>query len=82
VVDKPGPDRQLNDEDVLRAVRDLYGPAVGTSEVADELGVATQTADKYLRRLSKEKYVLTRKIGQVRVWWLSPDGEKRISNAT
>jgi Mn-dependent DtxR family transcriptional regulator len=82
VAEKPGPDRQLDDEDVLRAVRDLYDAAVGTSEVADELGVATQTADKYLRRLSEQNYVLTRKIGQVRVWWLSADGKKRISKAT
>lgn len=76
----PGPNPQLDDEDVLRAVRDIYGPAVGTSEVADELDVVTRTADKYLRRLADDGLILTRKVGQVRLWWLSPKGRQRISS--
>ena len=76
---KPGPDRELDDVDVLRAVRDIYGPAVGASEVADELGVQRQTADKYLRRLAEEGYIRTRMVGQSRVWWLSDEGELKLS---
>jgi len=77
VPNRPGPDRQLNDVDVLDTIHDIYGPAVGTSEVADRLGVERQTADKYLRRLSEDGLVNTRKIGRARVWWLSDDGERQ-----
>jgi predicted transcriptional regulator len=80
VSNKPGPDPSISDEEVLRAIRDLYGPAVGTSEVANRLDVVTQTADKYLRRLHEEGLINTRKIGRVRVWWLSDDGEKQLTN--
>jgi len=78
-VTKPGPDRELDDIDVLGAIRDTYGPAVGTADVADELGVRRQTVDKYLRRLVDEGYVRTRKVGRSRVWWLSDEGELELA---
>jgi Mn-dependent DtxR family transcriptional regulator len=69
----------LEDIEVLRVIHNLWGPAVGTADVADELEVATQTADKYLHRLNDEGYVNTRKIGRVRVWWLSDNGKREIT---
>ena len=78
---KPGPDREATDERILRAIRDAYAPAVGTSEIADELGVERQTVDRHLRDLSDEGYVNTKMIGQVRVWWLSDEGRKRLAEA-
>jgi len=75
---KPGPDRQATDEMILAAIRDHYSPAVGTSEVADRIGVKRQTADKHLRNLSDRNLVNTRKIGRVRVWWLSDEGRRYL----
>lgn len=77
---KPGPDREATDYRILRAIRDAYAPAVGTSEVADELGVRRQTVDKHLRKLVEEGYVNSKKIGRVRVWWLSDQGKKRLAD--
>jgi len=78
---KPGPDREATDERILRAIRDAYAPAVGTSEIADELGVERQTADRHLRDLSEEGYVNTKKIGRVRVWWLADKGRKHLAES-
>jgi len=75
---KPGPDRTATDECILNAIKDAYSPAVGTSEIADRVGVQRQTADRHLRRLNDEDLVNTRMIGQVRVWWLSDEGRRYL----
>jgi len=77
---KPGPDREVTDEQFLSAVLQAYSPAVGTSDVAERVGVERQTADKYLRSLADEGLVNTRMIGQVRVWWLSDKGRKVLDD--
>mgnify|MGYP002338732209 CR=1 FL=1 len=74
----PGPDRQATNKQILREIRNHYSPAVGASEVADRIDVSRQTVDRHLRELADEGLVNTRKIGRVRVWWLSNDGRKRI----
>lgn len=78
---KPGPDREATDERILQAIRDAYAPAVGTSEIAEELNVERQTVDRHLRNLAEDGYVNTKKIGQVRVWWLADEGRKRLADA-
>lgn len=75
----PGPDRTASDEAILKAIHQIYGPAVGTSEIAEEVGVARQTADKHLRDMADRGLVNTRMVGQVRVWWLSDTGEKQVT---
>lgn len=54
------------DEEVLEAVRN-HEPA-GTQEVANELGIARQSADYRLRRLLDEGRVLKKKVGNSLVW--------------
>lgn len=76
---KPGPESEISDCEYLRAIREIYGPAVGTSEVASELGVSRQTAEKHLKRLHESGYLNTRMVGQVRVWWLDDDGERFLT---
>jgi len=71
----PGPDRQATNKQILREVRNHYSPAVGASEVAERVEVSRQTVDRHLRNLEEEGLVNTRKIGRVRVWWLSDDGK-------
>ena len=75
---KPGPERKATDERILRAIRDIYSPAVGTSDIAERVEVERQTVDKHLRTLADEGYVDTRMIGQSRVWWLTNKGKKKI----
>jgi predicted transcriptional regulator len=54
------------DGEVLNAVR-KHEPA-GTKEVADELGIARQSADYRLRRLLDEGCVSKKKVGNSLVW--------------
>lgn len=54
------------DEAVLEAVR-KHEPA-GTSDIADELGIARQSADYRLRKLLDEGHVVKQKIGNSLVW--------------
>lgn len=74
--DKPGPDRQVTDEDILYELRNHYSPAMNASEIAENVTVSRQTVDKRLRELSDRDLVHTRKVGRVRVWWLSDAGKR------
>jgi len=78
--EKPGPDREATDERILSAIQSSFAPAVGTTEVAERIGVARQTADKHLRELSENGLVNTKTIGQVRIWWLSDEGRRVLDN--
>lgn len=55
-----------SDEDIIQAVKRLE-PA-STQEVADELGVARQSADYRLRQLSKADLIQKQKIGNSLAW--------------
>lgn len=77
---KPGPDRTATDENILIAIRDHYAPAVGTSDIAETVGVARQTVDLRLRDLLEEGYVDSTKIGRSRIWWLTSKGRRSLSN--
>ena len=59
------------DADVLNAVRE-HDPA-GTSEIAEQLDIARQSADQRLRKLADAGRVHRKKIGAVAVWWLADE---------
>lgn len=63
--------QQHTDTDVLAAVR-AHEPA-GTSEVADELGIARQSADYRLRKLLEEGRVNKKQIGKSLIWFSADD---------
>jgi|APHM01.1.fsa_nt_gi hypothetical protein len=79
---KPGPDPDATDIDLLRAIRNHYAPAVGTADIADEIGVSRQTADRRLRQLVEKNDIATDKVGQSRIWWLTTAGRRRLQEAT
>lgn len=54
------------DEDIIQAVR-KHEPA-GTQEVVDELGIARQSADYRLRKLTDENEVKSEKVGNSLIW--------------
>jgi len=60
--------RSVNDADVLGAVR-AHDPAA-TSEIADELGISRQGADRRLRSLREDGAVSSKKIGASLVWFI------------
>jgi predicted transcriptional regulator len=57
---------EYTDEEVIETVAE--NEPAGTTEVADELGIARQSADYRLRRLLDDKRVSKKKIGNSLVW--------------
>jgi len=57
---------EYTDEEVVEAVAE--NEPAGTTEVADELGIARQSADYRLRRLLDEERVSKKKVGNSLVW--------------
>lgn len=57
---------EYSDEDIINAVR-KHEPAA-TSEVAETLGMARQSADYRLRRLLEENRVSKKKVGNSLIW--------------
>jgi hypothetical protein len=60
--------RSVDDADVLGAVR-AHDPAA-TSEIAEEVGVSRQGADRRLRSLREDGDVSSKKIGASLVWFM------------
>lgn len=66
-------DKEYSDEDILEAVEN-YEPAA-TTEVANELGIARQSADYRLQQLNDQGLVSVKKVGGVLVWSLPHQSE-------
>lgn len=62
-----------SDDDVIAAVRE-HTPAA-TSDVADELGIARQSADYRLRKLADSGRVRRKKIAASLVWSVDEEDE-------
>jgi len=60
--------RSVDDADVLGAVR-AHDPAA-TSEIAEEVGISRQGADRRLRSLREDGAVSSKKIGASLVWFI------------
>ena len=63
--------RSVDDGDVMAAVR-AHDPAA-TSEIADEVGITRQGADRRLRDLREQGEVSSKKIGASLVWFIPRD---------
>ena len=63
--------RSVDDTDVVAAVR-AHDPAA-TSEIADEVGISRQGADRRLRDLRERGEVSSKKIGASLVWFMPRD---------
>ncbi|ELZ96640.1 winged helix-turn-helix transcriptional regulator [Haloferax sulfurifontis] len=57
---------EYTDEEVIEAVAE--NEPAGTTEVADELGIARQSADYRLRRLLDDDRISKKKVGNSLVW--------------
>lgn len=57
-------------DEVIVAAVEKHAPA-GTSEVADELGIARPSADYRLRRLEDAGRVTSKKIGNTLAWTIA-----------
>ncbi len=69
-----------SDRDILYAISEHYAPAVGTSDIAEEVGVSRQAADRRLRDLQEDGLVKRYRAGRSLVWYLSDAGERYVED--
>lgn len=79
--DRRGPDPDVDDRTFLVEIRLAYKPALGTTEVADRVGLSQQAASKRLERLEEYRLVESDKVGNARIWWLTDDGCRHLDAA-
>lgn len=80
MTDRPGPDPTAEPIDILRIIRLAYSPALGTSDIADNIGISQQATQRHLKRLKENGLLNSRKVGRARIWWLTDDGKKEIAS--
>jgi DNA-binding transcriptional ArsR family regulator len=81
VTNRPGPDPSVSDEELLRSMHMAYKPALGTTEIAEMVGISQQAASKRLNRLEEERLVESDKIGNARAWWLTDYGRRYLASS-
>lgn len=57
---------EVSDEEIIAAVK--QNEPAGTQEVADEVGIARQSADYRLRHLQEEGHISVNKVGGSLIW--------------
>lgn len=70
--DGPGRPRSISDDDVVRALTEITGPAATASEVARHLDTSHQTASRRLEELEELGKVRSKEVGaNAVIWWIS-----------
>lgn len=69
---------KISDEDILRAIEDHYAPAVGVTDLADELPVTRQAMYERLSSLHEDGLVEKYKVSRDTVWYLSDAGRRYL----
>lgn len=62
--------KSYTDEQILNVLRKADRPFTQTKRFAKELGCSKRTAQKRLNTLEEEERVVSKEIGQAKVWWL------------
>lgn len=68
------------DAEILSAIDEHYAPAVGTSDIAEAVGVTRQAADNRLRNLEEDGLVESYKAGRTLVWFLTNAGQRYLED--
>ncbi|MDQ2074751.1 winged helix-turn-helix domain-containing protein [Haloarcula sp. H-GB4] len=79
--DKPGPEQEVSDEELLRVLALAYKPALGTTEIADCVDLSRQAIDQRMKQLEEIRLVESGKFGSTRAWWLTDDGRRQVSDS-
>jgi hypothetical protein len=71
---------EFTEETTLGEVLDMFErvtfPSMMTGEVADDLGISSESARQKLLALSDQGRVATRKAGRTRLWWRTDDASE------
>jgi len=71
--DHPPLAQKVSDDDLLREIANVNDPVAKTSEIADAVPIQQQTTKRRLDALEEDGYVMSKKVGRGRVWWLNSD---------
>lgn len=75
---RPGPDPSVDDEEIVRTLVVAYKPVLGTSEIAEEIGLSRQATTRHLKRLEEEGMLVSDKVGPVTIWWPTDEGKRLL----
>lgn len=76
---KTGPERTVSDERILLEFLLNPGPAFFTSEITENLPLVRQQVNNILDELEQDGYVTSKHASGRRLWWLTPKGNKWIT---
>lgn len=78
---KRGADRTVSDERILLEFLLSPDPALFTSEVSEPLPLSRQRINDLLDQLESDGFVTSKTASGRRLWWLTPAGTKRVTEA-
>lgn len=70
---------KVSDDDILRTIANHRSPAVGVTDLAEELPVTRQALYERLVNLQDDGLVKKYKVSRDVVWYLSPAGERYLN---
>jgi predicted transcriptional regulator len=71
---RPGPDPEVDDDEIIEIIVSARPPVLGTSGIADELPISHQAVARHLSRMEDDGLLHTEKMSNVRIWWPTPEG--------
>lgn len=69
---------KVSDEEILRAIEDHRAPAVGVTDLAEELSITRQAVYERLGSLHDDGLVEKYKVSRDTVWYLSNAGQRYL----
>lgn len=73
----PGRDREVSDEDILRAIALHPDPVVKAAEVAEQVGMTNQGVNNRLTQLVEEDRITRKDVGaRAVIYWMTDEQRK------
>lgn len=74
-----GPERSVTNDRILLEFVLNSGPAFFASEFEEHLSISRQRINEILDELEEDGYVTSKKASGRRLWWLTDEGNERVS---
>ncbi|MBB6645036.1 MarR family transcriptional regulator [Halobellus ruber] len=71
----------MTDTDILEALALSPDPVLVASEIAEEVDLTRQGAFNRLQELEETGLVSSAMKASARVWWITPDGKRQLSDS-
>ncbi len=77
----PGPDAEDTADELLRHVRLRPDPFATAKDIEPKTSVGYKQTRNRLDQLVEDGYLNSRKVGNVKVYWLSESGKQRLAES-